>query len=370
MKFTCNTKELSEACSNVMRAVSTKVTIPTIEGILMECGSDTLSLTGYDFEFGINTTLQASVVEPGAIVINAKVISDIIRKLPDGKVTFEISGTSVSIISGAAQYNISGIDADDYPELPSVSGGYPLFLNEGVLQNMVSQTLFAVADSEASKPVHTGLKFELTQNQLRLIGVDGYRLAIRTETVKYDGEDISFIVPKKTIRELIKLFSAENDKDISISVGKRHIVFDVDNYSIISRLLDGDFLDYNAAVPKTCNTTVLINTNDAINCIERTLPVIENDKKNPIRCLFDADEMRVSTVSSIGRVVNYTHANVSGDRVEIGFNSKYVLDALHAADTDQVRIELGGAVSPVKVLPINDDSFLFLVLPMRLKNEN
>ena len=353
MKFTCNTKELSEACSNVMRAVSTKVTIPTIEGILMECGSDTLSLTGYDFEFGINTTLQASVVEPGAIVINAKVISDIIRKLP-----------------GAAQYAITGIDADDYPELPSVSGGYPLFLNEGVLQNMVSQTLFAVADSEASKPVHTGLKFELTQNQLRLIGVDGYRLAIRTETVKYDGEDISFIVPKKTIRELIKLFSAENDKDISISVGKRHIVFDVDNYSIISRLLDGDFLDYNAAVPKTCNTTVLINTDDAINCIERTLPVIENDKKNPIRCLFDADEMRVSTVSSIGRVVNYTHANVSGDRVEIGFNSKYVLDALHAADTDQVRIELGGAVSPVKVLPINDDSFLFLVLPMRLKNEN
>ena len=330
MKFTCNTKELSEACSNVMRAVSTKVTIPTIEGILMECGSDTLSLTGYDFEFGINTTLQASVVEPGAIVINAKVISDIIRKLPEGKVTFEISGTSVSIISGAAQYNISGIDADDYPELPSVSGGYPLFLNEGVLQNMVSQTLFAVADSEASKPVHTGLKFELTQNQLRLIGVDGYRLAIRTETVKYDGEDISFIVPKKTIRELIKLFSAENDKDISISVGKRHIVFDVDNYSIISRLLDGDFLDYNAAVPKTCNTTVLINTDDAINCIERTLPVIENDKKNPIRCLFDADEMRVSTVSSIGRVVNYTHANVSGDRVEIGFNSKYVLDALEA----------------------------------------
>ena len=304
MKFTCNTKELSEACSNVMRAVSTKVTIPTIEGILMECGSDTLSLTGYDFEFGINTTLQASVVEPGAIVINAKVISDIIRKLPEGKVTFEISSTSVSIISGAAQYNISGIDADDYPELPSVSGGYPLFLNQGILQNMVSQTLFAVADTEASKPVHTGLKFELTQNQLRLIGVDGYRLAIRTETVKYDGEDISFIVPKKTIRELIKLFNTENDKDISISVGKRHIVFDVDNYSIISRLLDGDFLDYKAAVPKTCNTTVLINTSDAINCIERTLPVIENDKKNPIRCLFDADEMRVSTVSSIGRVVN------------------------------------------------------------------
>lgn len=370
MKFTCNTRELSEACANVMRAVSTKMTIPTIEGILIECGSDTLSLTGYDFEFGINTILQANVTEPGAIVINAKIISDIIRKLPDGKVTFETSATSVSIISGAAQYNIMGIDAEDYPELPSVSGGYPLFLNEAVLQKMVNQTLFAVADNESAKPVHTGLKFELSLNQLKLIGVDGYRLAVRTETVQYDGEDISFIVPKKTIRELIKLMGTDGDKNVSISVGKRHIVFDVENYSVISRLLDGDFLDYNAAIPKTATTTVLINTDDAINCIERTLPVIENDKKNPIRCLFDNDEMRVSTVSSLGRVVDYTHANVSGDRVEIGFNSKFILDALHAADTDQVKIELNSAVSPAKVMPINDDSFLFLVLPMRLKNEN
>lgn len=370
MKFTCNTRELSEACSNVMRAVSTKMTIPTIEGILIECGSDTLSLTGYDFEFGINTILQANVTEPGAIVINAKIISDIIRKLPDGKVTFETSATSVSIISGAAQYNIMGIDAEDYPELPSVSGGYPLFLNEAVLQKMVNQTLFAVADNESAKPVHTGLKFELSLNQLKLIGVDGYRLAVRTETVQYDGEDISFIVPKKTIRELIKLMGTDGDKNVSISVGKRHIVFDVENYSVISRLLDGDFLDYNAAIPKTATTTVLINADDAINCIERTLPVIENDKKNPIRCLFDNDEMRVSTVSSLGRVVDYTHANVSGDRVEIGFNSKFILDALHAADTDQVKIELNSAVSPAKVMPINDDSFLFLVLPMRLKNEN
>lgn len=369
MKFTCDIKSLNDACNNVMRAVSTKVTIPTIEGILLECGSDTLSLTGYDFEFGINTILSATVAEPGAIVINAKILCDIVRKISGQTVMFEVNGTSVLISAGAKQYNITGIDADDYPELPSVSGGYPLFINQGILQQMVSQTLFAVADSEQSKPVHTGLKFEMTQNQLRLIGVDGYRLAIRTETIKYDGEDVTFIVPKKTIRELIKLMDSDGDKDISVSVGKRHIVFEVDNYSIISRLLDGDFLDYNAAVPKTSTTTVLINTGDALDCIESTIPVIENNAKNPIRVLFDADEMRVSTVSVLGRSIDYTHANVSGVRVEIGFNSKYVLDALHAADTDQVRIELNGPVSPVKILPFNDDSYLFLVLPMRLKNE-
>lgn len=368
MKFTCSTKNLNDACNNVVRAVSSKVTIPTIEGILVECGSDTLSLTGYDFEFGINTVMQATVAEPGAIVINAKVLCDIIRKASSESVTVETSGTSVSISAGAAQYNIMGISAEEYPELPSVSGGYPLFINQGVLQQMVMQTLFAVAENENSKLVHTGLKFEMSLNQLRLVGVDGYRLAIRTETIKYDGEDVSFIVPKKTIRELIKIGGTDNEKDIQISVGKRHIIFEIDNYSIISRLLEGDFLDYEAALPKSSSTTVLINTNDAVECIERTIPVIENNAKNPIRCLFDNDEMRVSTVSSLGRVVDYTHANISGSRVEIGFNSKYILDALNAADTDQVKIELTGPVSPVKIMPVSDERFLFLVLPMRLKS--
>ena len=370
MKFICNTRELSTACNNVIRAVSTKVTIPTIEGILIECGSNTLSLTGYDFEFGINTIMNVDVVEPGAIVINAKVLCDIIRKLNNDEVTIETNGTSVSIISGAAQYNITGIDADDYPELPSVNNGKRIELEQSIIYSMINQTVFAVADTESSKPVYTGLKFVIENGMLTMVGVDGYRLAIRKESIGYDGEDIEFVVPKKTIKEIIKLFNLEDDKKISMLISKRHIVFEIDNYSIISRLLDGEFIDYQAAIPKVSSTTILINTNDAIDCIERTLPVIENNQKNPIRCLFDGDQMRVSTVSSLGRVVDYTHANTSGDRVEIGFNSKFMLDALHASDTDEVKIELSGPVSPAVIKPINSDSFIFLVLPMRLKNEN
>jgi len=225
MKFSCNTKKLNEACANVFKAVSQKVTIPTIEGILIECGTEILSLTGYDFEFGITTTIMATVTEPGSIVINAKILCDIVRKLAADTVTIETNGTSVSITSGAAQYNITGIDANDYPELPSVSGGYPLFIEKGMFHKMVAQTLFAVAENENSKPVHTGLKFEMSLNQLRLIGVDGYRLAISTEAISYEGEDFSFIVPKKTIREIIKLTGVDEAKDISISVGKRHIIF-------------------------------------------------------------------------------------------------------------------------------------------------
>ena len=370
MKFTCNTKELNTACNNVIRAVSSKVTIPTIEGILMECGSDTLSLTGYDFEFGINTTFAVDVEEPGEIVINAKILCDIIRKIEDEDVTVETNGNSVSIISGAVKYNITGIDAKEYPELPSVTGGYPLELEQKLLYSMIMQTVFAVADNESSKPVYTGLKFTLENGELTLVGVDGYRLAIRKEKVNYSGDEINFIVPKKTIKELIKLTDIESDKNILVSVGRRHIIFEVENYTIISRLLDGDFIDYKTALPKAVTTTVLVNTNDAVKCIDKTLPVIENNQKNPIKCIFDNDEMRVSTVSSIGRVVNSTHANTSGDRIEIGFNSKFMLDALSAADTDEIRIELAGPVSPAKIMPIEGEGFIFLVLPMRLKNEN
>lgn len=370
MKFTCNKKELSTACNNVMRAVSTKVTIPTIEGILIECGSDTLSLTGYDFEFGINTILSVDVAEPGSIVINAKVLCDILAKLADESVTVEVKGNNVSIIGGAAHYNISGIDANDYPELPSVNNSVDIKIDEKMLYSMVAQTIFAVADTESSKPVYTGLKFDIKDNLFTLIGVDGYRLAIRKEPIDYTGEPLEFIVPKKTIREIIKLMSNDDDKKISVNVGKRHIVFEVGDYSIISRLLDGEFLDYKTAMPKEIKTTVLVNTDDAIECIQRTLPVIENNQKNPIRCMFDNDEMRVSTVSALGRFIDYTHANTSGERIEIGFNSKFILDALSAVDTDQVRIELCGPVSPVKVMPVEGESFLFLVLPVRLRNEN
>lgn len=368
MKFSCNTKALSDACNNVMRAVSTKVTIPAIEGILIKAQGECIHLTGYDFEFGIHTILPANVTEHGSVILNAKIFCDIVRRLNEEQVEIEVNDRlNTTITSGAAQYAILGIDADEYPELPSVTGGVPVILNQGMLNNMVSQTLFAVAEGENAKPIHTGLRFEIVQNGMRLVGVDGFRLAMRTEQINYDGDDIAFVVPKKTIRELTKLMNHE-DEMVSISVGKRHIVFEVGNYSIISRLLDGEFLNYNDVIPKNTETTVLVNTREAINCIEKTLPVIDNNTKNPIRCIFDHDMLRVSAVTVLGKVVDTCHANVSGERVEIGFNSKYILDALHTCDADEIMIELVNPTSPVKILPLQGENFLFLVLPVRLKN--
>ena len=371
MKFNCNTKELSDACNNVMKAVSTKGTIPAIEGILIKTDENCIHLTGYDFEFGINTIIPAKIEEHGSIILTAKILCDIIRRLSDDRVEILVTERfNTTIISGEAKYSIMGIDPDEYPELPSVSGGIPIILEQDLLQNMVSQTLFAVSDNSDSKPIYTGLRFEVTHNQLKLIGIDGFRLAIRTEKINYDGEYATFVVPKKTIKELVKIFNDEN-KEVSINVGKRHIVFEICGYNIISRLLDGECINYNGIIPKICNTEVLINTRIAINSIEKTLPVIDDGNKTPIRCIFDQDMMRVSSVSTLGRVIDSCHANISGERVEIGFNSRYILDALRASDVDEIKINFKDALTPIILLPLQGDSFLFLISPVRLKkNEN
>lgn len=368
MKFVCSTADLSEACLNVQRAVSTKTSIPAVEGILIKALGGELILTGYDLELGINTSIKASVEENGSIIINARILCDILRKLPGETVRFESDSRQLAnIVSGNAKYSLIGMSAEEYPELPSVSGGYPVVINQGVLKEMVRQTIFAVAVND-SKVVHTGVKFEISQRIIKLIAIDGFRLAVRKEDIDYDGEEISFIVPAKTLSEIMKLMN-DDDGVISLGVGKRHIVFEVDGYSVVSRLLEGEFLNYKSAIPLNCSTKVRVNTRDMINSIDRASLIISEKYKSPIKCVFENNLIRLSSVTSLGTASDSVGAQIDGESVEIGFNNKYLTDALRVADTDEVRLELNGPVSPIIILPPEGDSFLFLVLPVRIKTE-
>ena len=350
MKFVCGTAELSEACLNVQRAVSTKTSIPAVEGILIKAVSGQLILTGYDLELGINTAIKATVEEEGSIIINARILCDILRKLPGDSVRFEADARSLAnIVSG------------------NVSGGYPIVINQGVLKDMVRQTIFAVAVND-SKVVHTGVKFDISGNELKLIAIDGFRLAVRKENIDYSGDDISFIVPAKTLSEIMKLMN-EDDSTISLGVGKRHIVFEIGSYSVVSRLLEGEFLNYESAIPPKCTTRVKVNTRDMINSIDRASLIISEKYKSPIKCVFADNMIRLSSVTSLGTASDSVTAEIDGDDVEIGFNNKYLTDALRVADTDEVRFKLNGPVSPIIILPPDGDSFLFLVLPVRIKTE-
>jgi len=368
MKFTCETEKLSQACQNVQRAVSTKTSIPAVECILIKALTGELSLTGYDLEFGINTSIKAKVEEAGGILINARILCDILKKLPGETVSIEADERQLArITSGEAKYNIMGMSAEEYPELPSVTGGFPITLPQDVLKEMVRQTIFAVATTD-TKIVHTGIKIEIGERIIRLIAVDGFRLAIRKESIDYEGDTLSFVVPAKTLAEVVKLINDENSV-ISLGVGKRHIVFEIGGYSVVSRLLDGDFLNYKSAIPATGTTSVRVNTRMFIDSIERTSLIISDKITSPVRCLFNDNSIRISSSTAIGTATDKISAAVTGDAVEIGFNNRFLLDALRVSDTDEVKIDLNGAVSPILILPPENDSFVFLILPVRLKAE-
>lgn len=369
MKVICNTLELSEACQNVQRAASTKTAIPAIEGILMVAKDNTLTLTGYDLEMGIKTVIAARVEEEGELVLNAHMFSETLRKLPEDIVSIDSDSRHIaSITCGEFASTLIGISAEEYPELPSVTGGYNISIDENVLKDMIKKTIFSAAIKD-SKIVHTGIKFEIEENHLRLIAVDGVRLAIRNERIEYSGENLSFVVPAKTLSEVVKLMNF-NEDPVEISVGKRHIIFDVYGYSVISRLLDGEFLNYKAAIPSTTKTVINVDTKSLIDSIDRTSLIITDKIKSPVKCIFGDNTIKISSITSLGTANDKLPAKIEGEECTIGFNNKYMLDALKVCDSDEVRIMLNGAVAPILIVPVQGDEFIFLILPVRLKNEN
>ena len=367
MKIICNTARLNEACQNVQRAVSSKATMPIIEGILMKAAAGQVQLTGYDMDMGITTVQEARVEEEGAIVLNARLLCDILRRLPGETVSIEADARlQCTIRCGEVEYQLVGNDAKEYPELPTVSEEVPVIIDSETLEKMVKQTIFAVSTND-TKVVHTGIKFEVSENTLKLIAVDGFRLAIRTEAINYTGEPLSFVVPAKTLSEVIKLI--DEAEVVALKVAARHIVFEVGAYALISRLLDGEFLDYNAAIPKAHSTEVEVDTKTIISAIDRMSLMISDRVKSPLRCIFDENVIRMSTSTTIGAANDKVPAKIDGNRVEIGFNNRFLLDAFRACDLDTVKVTLNGPLSPITVVPVEGDSFLFLVLPVRLRNE-
>ncbi len=370
MKFICSAETLSACCQNVQRAISSKTTIPALEGILIRAQAGQLLLTGYDLEVGIQTSMEAEVLEEGALVLNAKVFCEILRRVPGDTVTLESDARCLAgIVCGESSYRINGQSPEEYPELPSITGGSPLMVPQVVLKDMIRQTIFAVAVNPDTKPVHTGVKFEVTAGELRLAAIDGFRLALRREPIAYEGENISFVVPPKTLNELVKL--AEDEGDVAISVGRRHIVFDLGGYHVVSRLLDGEFMNYEMAIPAEHSTTATAETRALIAAIERISLIITEKVKSPIRCDVQTKVGRLefTCITGVGTARDSVGAAITGAAFEVGFNNRFLLDALRACDTDEIRLLFAGPVAPAIIMPPEGNAFLFMVLPVRLKAE-
>lgn len=365
MKFTVNQKDLADAVQNVQRAVSTKTTIPAHEGILIRAEAGSLTLSAYDLEIGMMTTIPASVESEGAVILQARLFSEIVRKSPADIITIDCDSKNiVSIESGKSVTTIVGINAEEFTEFPSINpGAETIVLNGELIKSMIRQTIFAVADTDA-KPIHQGSLFNIRDGVLDVVSVDGFRLAVRREKVNVDTS-VSFVVPKKALNEILKLAT---DGNVEIYPDKRHIMFKIDNYTVISSLLEGDFLDYRAAIPRQSATKLVCKTRDFINSVERVSLIISDRLKSPVRCLFTNGEVKLASNTAIGRSYDSFEAAVEGNDVEIGFNNKYLLDALRNAECDEITLGLNDSLKPLVISPKDSDSFIFIVLPVRLRN--
>ncbi len=365
MKIICNTSILAEAVMNVQKAVMTKTAMPILEGILFTAEDNVVKLTGYDLEIGIETTIEADVIEEGSVIINAKTFCDIIRHIPYDKIIFETDEKlQCKIYCGDIEYYMTGISPKDYPELPVIINGKDIDISQKILKDMIKKTIFSVAVNDV-RVIHKGIKFEIKPGEIRLVAIDSHRIAIRKEFIDYNGEELSFVVPAKTMGEIMKLIP-DGDDFVKIGLGRRHILFEINGYTIISRLLEGEFMKYESIIPTNYNTVVRTKTKDMISSVERVALIITDRFKAPLKLEFREDELKISTATALGTANDKLEVSVDGNDIEIGIQSRYILDALRASEEDEILIGMVSPTNPVCIIPTSGESFLYLILPVRL----
>ncbi len=368
MKFSCEKLLLQNAVSTASRAVAAKSTIPALEGVLLQAATH-LTISGYNMQTGIRTNIEADITEEGSLVLPSRLFNEILRRLPDDIVTFSTnSGTNVCLTCGDTSYNITALPADDYPELPEVEDQYSIRIQQNTLRSMISETSFAVSTDE-SRPIHTGSLFEIGENSLTVVSVDGFRLALRRENLEgAKGGSFHFVAPGTALNEVEKI-CADTDEEAAITLGSRHLLFECGETQLICRRLEGEFLDYHAAIPRANPISITVSTKSLISSIDRVSVVISEKQKSPIQCVFDSGKVTISAKTTNGEARDVCSIDGDGSSLTIGFNNRYLMDALKYAPADTVRMELNTSISPCVILPAEgEERFLYMVLPVRLKN--
>jgi len=368
MKFTCEKFSLLSAILTASRAAVTKSPITLLEGLLLEADDNKVKITGYDLKTGIVTGVSAEIDKPGGIVLNARLFGEIIRKMPGQYVTISVnSGYVAEISSGISDFEILGAPTSDYPDLPIVEEQDTIEINESILKKMISQTNFAVSDNE-SRPIHTGALFETEDGELTVVAVDGYRLALRREPLNKSGiPELSFVVPGSALTEVERIMS-DGDNQVTITLGSKHIIFTIDETTLISRRLEGDFLNYKNSLPQQAKYYLKLEKNELIAAVERVSLIISDKLKSPVRCVFGEGIVKLHTASALGKANDECAMSGDGEDLEIGFNDRYLLEALKAAPADDIKLELNSGVTPCIISPADDsNNFLYMILPVRLK---
>ena len=368
MRFTCEKSMLVTGLNITGRAVAQKSSLSVIEGILCNANHG-LNLTGYNMETAITYQIDAEVSDPGACILPARLFGDIIRRLPEGPVTVVVDDNfKVSIRSGYASFTISAESAEDYPELPDVGSGRSVAIPQCALKDLIGGTIFAVSENQG-RPIHTGVKFEVEDTTISAIAVDGFRLARKTyHTEDATGRTMSFVVPAQGLKEVEKILT-DSDENVAFTLGQKHILFQIGNATLVCRLLEGDFLDWRRVVPVNCPIKLTAHVSDLTSSIERVGLIVSEKYKSPVRCVFGSQVLNLRTNTTIGAAEDQCSIAGDGKELEIGFNVRYLADALRAIPSEEVVLELTNGLSPIVLTPADDKyDYSYMVLPVRIKN--
>lgn len=367
MKFTCEKTRLVSAISVAGRTVAQKSTIPCLEGILIRAGVD-LQLTGFNLETGITVKMEAQIQEAGACVMPARLFFDIVRKLPDEEVTFTVDQKlQVSICCGASSYQLIAMDAEDYPDLPDVDAQKGISMPQSVLRDMIGGTIFAASENQA-RPIHTGCLIEVSDQSITMVAVDSFRLARRTwhENI---GRELKFVVPGSALKEVEKILE-DNDDRVTFTLGEKHILFEIGSVTLVCRILEGEFIDWRRVVPSDNSTILTANVAQLTASIERVSLIVSEKLKSPVRCVFSENTADFRTNNALGSAHDVCSVAGNGGELEIGFNCRYLLDALRVIPCEEVTLELKNGLSPIVFTPCDEKhDFSYMVLPVRLQSK-
>lgn len=377
MKFTVLKSKLVEAVGHVMKAVSSRTTIPILTGIKITAGLDGITLTGSDSDVAIKSFIpleedgneNAKIEAAGNIVLQSRVFSELVRKLPDDQVDIEVDSRLIAkITSGSSEFNLNGLDPEEYPTLPVISEENVVNVKKDLLKHVIRQTIFAVSTSE-TRPVLTGVRWNIQNGKLDCVATDSHRLAQRTIPIE-DGTGADYhniIVPGKSLNELSKILDDNSDETVSMVITSNQILFKTNNLQFFSRLLDGNYPATERLIPNESKTDITLSTKDLLHAIERASLLAKEERNNVVKLRTEKEQIEISSQSpELGRVFeNLIADQVEGEELRISFSAKFMMDALSRIDAQNIKISFTGAMRPFIIRPIGDEGILMLILPVR-----
>lgn len=365
MKIICNRNDLLIGVNTVLKGVSTRTTLPILQCILLQTNNDKLKLVSNDLEIGIESTVSANIIETGSIAIEAKIFSEIVKRLPDSNIEITVDENNLmSIKCEKSNFNIPGQNADEFIPLPNVSKDNKIILSQFSLKEMIRQTIFSISLEEI-RPILTGELIEIKKGKLNMVSVDGFRISIRSKEIITDIQSLKVVVPGKSLNELYKILSNDEEK-IKIYFTDKHILFEISNSIVVTRLLEGDFPNYEQIFSKDYETLIHINRKKLYMGIERAALIARESNKNPIKFQVSDNNLIITSNTEIGNVYEEIEIIKEGREIEIAFNPKYLLDALKVIDDEEIVLQFTNALNPCIIRQMDVDDYKYLILPIRL----